>query len=202
LAAAAAKAAADFPRGDDGRLVIKQGELEDEFGWTKKRKRKSRDDDLGFGIDDDSDMDDMRGIAGLKAAVASVANAKSVRFAPSIAFSLGNKSTASTKKSFGGSSSRAGSGGGGTGAGSSSSRHSGDRFKSKSGASGDVKSKGAVDPYAYWQFDKKMLNRRKGKQAAAAKGLGGIVSGAKSGALKGAKAKRAAAAGAAKRVRR
>eukprot|EP00775_Hariotina_reticulata_P011429 gene11429-11575_t len=154
VAAAAAKAAAEFPRGDDGRLVIKQGELEDEFGWTKKRKRKRRDDDLGFGNDDDSDMDDMRGIAGLKAAVASVANAKSVR------------------------------------------------FKSKSGAAGDVKGKAAVDPYAYWQFDRKMLNRRKGKQAAASKGLGGIVAGAKSGALKGGKAKRAAAAAGGKRARR
>jgi hypothetical protein len=65
-----------------------------------------------------------------------------------------------------------------------------------------VKGKAAVDPYAYWQFDRKMLNRRRGKQAAAAKGLGGIVGGAQAGALKGAKAKRAAAAANAKRAKR
>lgn len=154
---------------------------------------RKRDNDLGFGEDDDSDMEDMKGFAGLKAAVASVANAKSVRFAPTIAASLGNRSTVSKKSGFGGAKSESG-----RSTGAKASQHSGERFKSKSGAAGDVK-KGGVDPYAYWQFDRKMLNRRRGKQAAASKGLGGVVAGAKSGALKGAKAKRVASA---KRARR
>jgi ribosomal RNA-processing protein 12 len=169
---------------------------EEDEGKMKKKRKRSRD-DMGFGDDDDSDMEDMRGFAGLDAAVRSVANAKSVRFAPSIAASLGNKSLGQRSsgskhgKPSGGASSNGGK------------QHTGDRYKPKAaGASGDVKGKGAVDPYAYWQFDRKMLNRRRGKQAAAAKGLGGIVSGAQAGALKGAKAKRAAAAGRVKRAKR
>jgi ribosomal RNA-processing protein 12 len=163
----------------------------------KNRKKRKRRDDLGFGSDDDSDMEDMRGFAGLDAAVRSVANAKSVRFAPSIAASLGNRSLGqrSSGSKQGG---RPGSGSQGSGK-----QHTGDRYKPKAaGASGDVKGKAAVDPYAYWQFDRKMLNRRRGKQATAAKGLGGIVGGAQAGALKGAKAKRAAAASSVKRAKR
>lgn len=199
LAAGAAGAAArgqrdadpEFPRGDDGRFVIK----DDDDGKSKK-KRKRRGDDDGFGSDNDSDMEDMRGFAGLDAAVRSVANAKSVRFAPSIAASLGNRSLGqrSTGSKHGG---KPGSSSG------SGKQHSGDRYKPKAaGATGDVKGKASVDPYAYWQFDRKMLNRRRGKQAAAAKGLGGVVAGAQAGALKGAKAKRAAAASRVKRARR
>jgi ribosomal RNA-processing protein 12 len=181
----------EFPRGDDGRYVIR----EEDDGYNKK-KRKRRGDDMGFGEDDDSDMEDMRGFSGLDAAVRSVANAKSVRFAPTIAASLGNRSLG--QRSSG---SRPG---GKAGSSSGGKQHTGDRYKPKAaGASGDVKGKGtSVDPYAYWQFDRKMLNRRRGKQAAAAKGLGGIVVGAQAGALKGAKAKRAAAAANAKRAKR
>jgi hypothetical protein len=184
-----------FPRADDGRFVIK----EDEDERRGRKKRKWRGDDAGFGSDDDSDMEDMRGFAGLDAAVRSVANAKSVRFAPSITASLGNRSagqrsTGSGKQHGGG---RPGSGSSGSGK-----QHTGDRYKSRAGASGDVKGKASVDPYAYWQFDRKMLNRRRGKQAAASKGLSGIVGGAQAGALKGAKAKRAAAAATAKRAKR
>eukprot|EP00878_Enallax_costatus_P038953 GHUV01044457.1.p1 GENE.GHUV01044457.1~~GHUV01044457.1.p1 ORF type:complete len:407 (+),score=82.08 GHUV01044457.1:595-1815(+) len=192
--AAGGVAAPDFPRGDDGRMLIE--EEKDEFAWNAGKGRqgkRKRGDDLGFGSEDDSDMEDMKGFAGLKAAVASVANAKSVRFAPTIAASLGNRSTASKKSGYGGAKSESGRSTGGK-----ATQHSGERFKSKSGAAGDVKRTG-VDPYAYWQFDRKMLNRRRGKQAAASKGLGGVVVGAKSGALKGAKAKRAVSA---KRARR
>ncbi|CAD7700237.1 unnamed protein product [Ostreobium quekettii] len=46
-----------------------------------------------------------------------------------------------------------------------SSIHGGDRFRAKKGAGGDVKSKGGVEPYAYWRFDHKLLNRRRGKKA-------------------------------------
>lgn len=170
------------------------------MGSSKHKKRKRGRDADGFGSnEDDSDMEDMRGFAGLDAAVRSVANAKSVRFAPSIAASLGNRSLG--QRSSSGSKQQ----GGGRGPGSSSSgkQHTGDRYRPKAaGASGDVKGKAAVDPYAYWQFDRKMLNRRRGKQAAAAKGLGGIVGGAQAGALKGAKAKRAATAARVKRAKR
>eukprot|EP00879_Flechtneria_rotunda_P006603 GHRR01006938.1.p1 GENE.GHRR01006938.1~~GHRR01006938.1.p1 ORF type:complete len:150 (+),score=50.28 GHRR01006938.1:611-1060(+) len=146
---------------------------------------------------DDSDMEDMQGFAGLKAAVRSVGNAKSVKFAPSIAKSLGNRSDAS-RKSAGAGTVQGGKGGSN---GSRAGHHSGERYKPKvAGTAGDVKGKSGVDPYAYWQFDKKMLNRRRGKQAAASKGLSSVVVGAKTGALKGAKAKRAAQA--AKRARR
>lgn len=178
----------EFPRGDDGRFVIRE---EDDGKSRKKRKRR---DEAGFGSDDDSDMEDMRGFAGLDAAVRSVANAKSVRFAPSIAASLGNRSLGQRSS---------GSKHGGKANSTSGKQHTGDRYKPKAaGASGDVKGKAAVDPYAYWQFDRKMLNRRRGKQAAAAKGLGGILGGAQAGALKGAKAKRAAAAARVKRAKR
>ena len=47
-----------------------------------------------------------------------------------------------------------------------------------------------MEPYAYWPLDRKMLNRRAGKQAAAKKGLQRVVKGAKAAAVKGHKAKR------------
>jgi ribosomal RNA-processing protein 12 len=47
-----------------------------------------------------------------------------------------------------------------------------------------------VEPYAYWQFDRKMLNRRRAKQAGASKTLTTVVRAAKAGAAKGAKARR------------
>jgi ribosomal RNA-processing protein 12 len=68
--------------------------------------------------------------------------------------------------------------------------HSGDRFRSKK-SGGDVKGSSRIEPYAYWPLDRKMLNKkRRGKQAAASKGLEKIVTGAKQGAAKGRKAKR------------
>lgn len=53
--------------------------------------------------------------------------------------------------------------------------------------------KAKVEPYAYWSLDRRMLNRRHSKQAAAANKLASVVGGAQAGALKGAKAKRAGA---------
>ena len=64
------------------------------------------------------------------------------------------------------------------------------RFKARKGAKGDTKGGSKVEPYAYWPLDRKMLNRRAGKQAAAKKGLQRVVKGAKAGATKGHKAKR------------
>lgn len=65
------------------------------------------------------------------------------------------------------------------------------RYKpKKGGAGGDATGKAKVEPYAYWQFDRKMLNRRRAKQAGASKGLAGVVKAAQAGAARGAKAKR------------
>ena len=48
------------------------------------------------------------------------------------------------------------------------------RFKAKA-AGGDVKGSSAVEPYAYWPLDRKMLNRRPSKTASAKAGLGAVV---------------------------
>lgn len=61
------------------------------------------------------------------------------------------------------------------------------RFKARKTAGGDVKGSSKVEPYAYWPLDRKMLNRRAGKQADAAKGLSSLVHGARKGAAAGAK---------------
>ena len=60
------------------------------------------------------------------------------------------------------------------------------RFKAKGGG-GDVKGASKVEPYAYWPLDRKMLNRRAAKTAAAKSGLGDVIG---KGAAKGAKAGR------------
>lgn len=69
------------------------------------------------------------------------------------------------------------------------------RFKGKGRAGGDTRGSSRVEPYAYWPLDRKMLNRRPGKKAAAQRGLDTIVGAAKSGAAKGRKAKRQRGAG-------
>ncbi len=50
--------------------------------------------------------------------------------------------------------------------------------------------KSKMEPYAYWPLDRKLLNRRPDKKAAAKQGLDQVVRAAKSGAAKGRKAKR------------
>ncbi|GLC60588.1 hypothetical protein PLESTB_001631100 [Pleodorina starrii] len=208
-------------RGDDfkrdpgsGKMVIDDEEADDPLGLDRRggNKKRRRGGD-GDGYDsDDSDFDDLRGVADLKYALKKAGDSRSVRFAEAAKSmaggkSAGGRSVASSAggKSAGGRSSgtaggREGRGGrhqdkGGKGA------HSGERFKAK-GAAGDVKGKAKVEPYAYWSLDRRMLNRRRGKQAAASDKLASIVAGAKEGAAKGAKAKRqAAAARGAKRQR-
>lgn len=50
------------------------------------------------------------------------------------------------------------------------------RFKArKGGAGGDVKGSSRVEPYAYWPLDRKLLNRRADKKAAAEQGLQAVV---------------------------
>jgi ribosomal RNA-processing protein 12 len=63
----------------------------------------------------------------------------------------------------------------------------GTEYKSKK-AKGDVKKKGKPDPYAYLPLQRSAINKRKRSKAAGQ--FKNIIKGAKSGALKGAKAKR------------
>lgn len=42
-------------------------------------------------------------------------------------------------------------------------------------ASGDLKRKGKVEPYAYWPLDRKMLSRRPEQKAAARKGMSSVI---------------------------
>ena len=177
----------DFQMGKDGRMVIRE-----EVPIIGKRKRGDAE-RAGFDSDD-SDFEDLKGYTGLELALK---GSKSVAQAPTIAASLGGKSLGARSqgaRSAGGRS-RASTGGGG-GGGQQARRggqHTGDRFKSKKGATGgDVKGGSKVEPYAYWPLDRKMLNRRAQKTRVAKSGLDRVVSAAKGGAgVKGAKAKRA-----------
>ncbi len=178
-----------FEHDMEGKLVINDEEGAAEA--KRQRKRRRGGDDYNS---DDSDFEDLRGIAGLDAAMRDAG--QSVRFvAPSHAPSRGGA------MSVGGRSRGGRSNASGSVAGSRrgpAAQHSGDRYKPKQASTGgDVKAKAKLEPYAYWQFDRKMLNRRRGKQAEASKGLGSLVRGAQAGAAKGAKAKR----GNAKRAR-
>lgn len=191
---AGADGAADagFGVGDDGRLVIDDPEEAAREAEAKRRaKAKRKRAGEGFLIDsDDSDFDDLRGYApGVERALR---GAKSVHFAPSVGGASARSGRTLGGRSAGGASAKSGaSSGGGRGQ-----QHSGERFKpKKGGAGGDAKGGAAVEPYAYWSFDRKMLNRRRGKQAGASRKLGTLVKAAQAGALKGAKAKRAAAGG-------
>jgi len=46
-------------------------------------------------------------------------------------------------------------------------------------ASGDLKKKDKLDPYAYWPLDRKLLNRRSERKAAARKGMASVMKFAK-----------------------
>ncbi|GLI63541.1 hypothetical protein VaNZ11_006530 [Volvox africanus] len=191
-------------RGDDfnrdpgtGKLVINEDE-DDGGGRGGNKKRRH----TGMGVDgydsDDSDFDDLRGVADLKYALKKAGDSRSVRFAEAAksvvgARSIGGRSVGAASaggRSAGGRSTASGASGKGAGG---KGAHSGDRFRAKK-AAGDVRGKAKVEPYAYWSLDRRMLNRRRGKQAAASDKLASIVSGAREGAAKGAKAKRQAAA--------
>jgi ribosomal RNA-processing protein 12 len=170
-----AKAADDdinFDTGKDGRMVILE-----ERPVIGKRKRGEAE-DAGFDSDD-SDFEDLKGFTGLKLALK---GSKSVAAAPTIAASIGAKSMGA--RTAGGRSTKSGTGGRG-------SHHSGDRFKSKKAAGGDVKGSSKVEPYAYWPLDRKLMNRRASKTRTAKAGLDKVVAANKAGAAKGLKAKRA-----------
>ncbi|KAI4335172.1 hypothetical protein L6164_013842 [Bauhinia variegata] len=52
--------------------------------------------------------------------------------------------------------------------------YTGNEYTSKK-ASGDVKRKGKLEPYAYWPLDRKMMSRRPQHRAAARKGMASVV---------------------------
>lgn len=150
----------DYTRDAGGRMVIKE-----DVTLLTKRKRGG---DQEFGSED-SDDGFGRGAPG--------PGGKAVRFARSTAGSVGGRSRASNG-SFGGKSlgnkSVRSSASKRSAASAKESHHSGNRFKAKK-AGGDVKGGGAVEPYAYWPMDRKMLNRRPSKAAVAKAGLNAVV---------------------------
>lgn len=52
--------------------------------------------------------------------------------------------------------------------------YTGSEYTSKK-ASGDVKRKGKLEPYAYWPLDRKMMSRRPEQRSAARKGMSSVV---------------------------
>ncbi|XAR51105.1 hypothetical protein NMG60_11005643 [Bertholletia excelsa] len=52
--------------------------------------------------------------------------------------------------------------------------YTGSKYASKK-ASGDVKKKGKLEPYAYWPLDRKLMSRRPEQRAAARKGMSSVV---------------------------
>lgn len=158
---------APLPVGNDGRLIVADDPA------PRKRGRAAADDD---GFDSaDSDFDDIRRSAadGGRAAWRATAGAAS------LAGSAGARTARTSKTSRTdrtGRTNRTSASAGGR-----SASHGADRFAAKKGgAKGDVK-KGAVEPYAYWPLDRKMLNRRPAKQKAAKGGLAGVVDATKAG---------------------
>ena len=73
-------------------------------------------------------------------------------------------------------------------------RHSADLYKAKGKTTGDVYSKESkLEPYAYWQLDPKLLNRRNSKKVSARGQLANVVKSAKAaGILRGKKARKSA----------
>ncbi|MEW5303886.1 MAG: hypothetical protein WDW36_006538 [Sanguina aurantia] len=188
----------------EGKMVV---EDEDPFAWQKRKSKRKRIGEEGYDSDD-SDMEDLKGFAGLKLAMKSAGNARSVRFAASQSGGSQGGKTAGGKTAGGrtaggrsaasgktGASGRSGVSARSAASGKSvaSSAHSGDRFKPKRQATGgDMAGRGSkTEPYAYWPLDRKMLNRRKGKHASASEGLGKVVtSSVVAGAMRGAKTRR------------
>ncbi len=126
---------------------------EDAKARARALKRKRRGDD-NFDSDD-SDYEDLRGVAGLDAAVRDANKSAAVRRA--VAAGTGSVG-GHTVKTQGGKSQGDKSRGGQTTASKKQgpSLHSGERFKAKSTSGGDVKGRSKVEPYAYWQFDRKV----------------------------------------------
>ena len=171
-----------FGMSKDGRMVIRE-----EVPMITKKKR-SRNEAEAAGFDsDDSDFEDLKGYTGLSLALR---GAKSIAQAPSISASLGGGGNKSTRSISGKSMAKSEHSRGGGEQARRGGAHSGDRFKSKKKAGGDVKGNSKLEPYAYWPLDRKMLNRREQKTKKAKAGLDNVVRAVKEGAAKGRKAKR------------
>ena len=135
----------------------------DELGSPKRKRKRVHEMDVDS---DDSDFDDLRGIAGLHQAYRRTENAASLRQAGSYAHS---QQTSQTRKGRGKAT--------GTPAGGSNAHKAAGgagRFKAKK-ADGDVKGGSKMEPFAYWSLDKKLLNRRGHKQKAAKSDLSSVV---------------------------
>ena len=136
-----------FEHDDGGKLII-----------NEESKKKKRDRDAGgedaFDSEDDSDDELLRGITGQELAL------------------RGSQSMARAKSYAGMGSSRYGDRGSKkTSRGSSV---SGDRFRSNK-AGGDVRGKSKLEPFAYYEFDKRAMNRRAHKAKIAKTKLAAVV---------------------------
>lgn len=144
----------EFERNPLGKLLFK--EEDDVMASPKRRKRKHGDVDS-----DDSDFEDLRGIAGLGAAIRSTKNAESLKGAAKYAHShksgLSRKSRASVASGA-----------------ARGHQHSGAKYRSKK-AAGDSQHGSKVEPYAYWRLDKNLLNTRKAKSRGAKSTLGSVI---------------------------
>jgi ribosomal RNA-processing protein 12 len=167
----------NFARNELGKLVIaeedegrmgkdrgskgngRRGE-EDVFATPWRKRRRAADADS-----DDSDFEDMKEIIGLKTAYRKTANADSLKQVGRYAHSQKTAQTRMTGRSRMSSMLK------------SSTRSHGDstaKFKAK-GAGGDLKGSSKVEPFAYWRFDRNLLNARNQKKRAAKSRLGGVV---------------------------
>ena len=151
-----------------GRLVV----FDDEPKKQGRAKRGRGGDDDGFDSGD-SDFEELGAAArDARAGWAATAGAASLagRAAAAAARSEGGRTARTARTARSGGTTRSGRGGGRNGP-----THGADRFAAKKGgAGGDVK-RGAVEPYAYWPLDRKMLNRRPAKQRDAKGGLASVV---------------------------
>ena len=158
----------DFARNLEGKMVINDDD-KDPFSdpYATKRKRKNDADS------DDSDFEELKGIAGFAKAFKSTENAKSLSKVASYVHSMGNKTVASRRSKAQTTASRGKSSRGAPSVGGSDVA-GGKRFAAKK-AHGDVKGTAQVEPFAYWKLDKTLLNRRKAKSKGASDKLDGLV---------------------------
>ncbi|CAH1156050.1 unnamed protein product [Phaedon cochleariae] len=171
-----------FKTSSDGRLIIKDLQSSDSETDTKKKKKKNK---LSFNSDDSDTEDDTQSTA----ETLLLTDRKRKRDTSSVksGFSAASSQPPMKYKTGGVGIHRP------TGAASTSSVHSGysgnpgSEFRSKK-ATGDVKKKGKMDPYAYMPLQRSTLNKRKKHKIAGQ--YKNIVKAAKLGAVKGAKAKR------------
>ncbi|CAG9462050.1 unnamed protein product [Pedinophyceae sp. YPF-701] len=178
--AAERDAAPAIQRAPDGRIIIEDEDApraaagsdsddSDEEGFGKAMRARGRADRLGRG----------KSALGSKASIGGASLARTMGGASAGGVSLSGRGGVALK------------GAGESGARKRFEHFSGEQFKARK-ASGDVKKKGGVEPYAYWPLDRKALNARTGKKRQAREGLDKVVQAVKGGVKKGLKAKAAA----------